>query len=189
MPTVYVTVPADAGADLAAALVERQLAACVHRLPVSTTFRWEGDVVHNDDEVLLLAKTPDRRCEDLIAYVEEEHPYEVPCIEQFDESAAPWSFREWRNRAVDDDWERRLRETMTDRFDPDPATMDAIITTAREARELPSLEDRDWDRPADIAEDIESFSKGHGLRAGWNSWIAVQSGETSHLTVDAGPDE
>ena len=41
---------------LAGALVTERLAACVQLLPITSYFRWEGQVQH-DDEVLLLVKT------------------------------------------------------------------------------------------------------------------------------------
>ena len=34
-------------------------------------------------------------------------------------------------------------------------------------------------------DDIESFSKRFGLRAGWNTWIGIQWTDTSHLYPDS----
>ncbi|WP_255196025.1 divalent-cation tolerance protein CutA [Halorarius litoreus] len=99
MPTAYITAPPEAAADLAERLVEEQLAACVNRLACESTYRWEGEVVH-DDEVVLLAKTTAERYPDLEARVEELHPYEVPCIERFDEAAMLESFAGWRDESV-----------------------------------------------------------------------------------------
>lgn len=75
----YCTCPDDASAaDLAEALVERGLAACVSRLPgVISTYRWQGDIC-NDNEVLLLIKTTSAGFPALEAAVLELHPYEVP---------------------------------------------------------------------------------------------------------------
>jgi periplasmic divalent cation tolerance protein len=99
MPTAYVTAPPSTAADLAAALVEERLAACVNRFECRSTFRWEGEVV-NKDEVVLLAKTTDERYADLEARVEELHPYDVPCVERFDESDALDPFAEWLDDSV-----------------------------------------------------------------------------------------
>ena len=41
-------------------LVEERLAACVNRVACDSVYRWEGEVV-TDDEVVLLAKTTDDR--------------------------------------------------------------------------------------------------------------------------------
>lgn len=46
----------DEADRIAALLVERRLAACVQRLPIRSTYRWQGCVEH-DDEILLLVKT------------------------------------------------------------------------------------------------------------------------------------
>ncbi len=102
MPTVYLTAPPEAAASLATRLVEERLAACVNRVDCESTYRWE-DEVHDESEVVLLAKTTDDRCDDLIARVEEVHPNEVPCIERFDEADVHPSFAEWRADAVASD--------------------------------------------------------------------------------------
>ena len=104
MPTVYVTAPPEAAEDIATALVEDRLAACVNRVDCRSTYRWteaEGgdadgaDAVQRDDEVILLAKTTDDRYDELEARVEELHPYDVPCIERFDESGMLDAYRDW----------------------------------------------------------------------------------------------
>jgi periplasmic divalent cation tolerance protein len=63
---------------LAAALVGEHLAACVNRLPgIHSTYRWQGAVT-TDSEELLLIKTTAARFEALKARVLELHPYELP---------------------------------------------------------------------------------------------------------------
>lgn len=94
MPTVYVTAPPSAAEELARTLVEERLAACVNRLECRSTYRWDGEVV-DEAEIVLLAKTTDERYGDLRARIEELHPYDVPCIERFDETDALDSFDEW----------------------------------------------------------------------------------------------
>lgn len=100
MPTVYVTAPPDAADELAETLVEERLAACVNRLSTTSTYRWEGEV-QRDDEIVLLAKTTDDAYHDLVARVRELHPYDVPCIERFDEDDVLKSFAEWRADSVE----------------------------------------------------------------------------------------
>ncbi|WP_433624283.1 divalent-cation tolerance protein CutA [Halomicrococcus sp. NG-SE-24] len=99
MPTAYVTAPPDAATDIAELLVEERLAACVNRFPCRSVYRWDGDV-HRDEEVVLLAKTTDERWEDLVARIEDAHPYDVPCVERFDESATLDSFGDWVDAEV-----------------------------------------------------------------------------------------
>ena len=100
MPTAYITAPPSAADDLAAALVEERLAACVNRFECHSTFRWEGEVVQ-EDEVVLLAKTTDERYAELEARVEDAHPYDVPCIERFDETGALEAFEAWIAESVE----------------------------------------------------------------------------------------
>ncbi|MFC6953019.1 divalent-cation tolerance protein CutA [Halorubellus litoreus] len=104
MPTAYVTAPPEAAGDLATALVEERLAACVNQLDCRSTYRWtdaeEGsadgeDAIQRDDEVILLAKTTDDRYDELEARVAELHPYDVPCIERFDESGMLDAYGDW----------------------------------------------------------------------------------------------
>lgn len=75
----YCTCPDAASAQkLAEALVGERLAACVNRLPaVASTYRWEGKVVTDSEELLLIKTTADRFAalrERLLAL----HPYELP---------------------------------------------------------------------------------------------------------------
>ena len=100
MPTVYITAPPEAATELAEALVEERLAACVNRFDCRSTFRWDGDVV-SEEEVVLLAKTTDEQYAALESRTEELHPYDVPCIERFDEEAVGPSFGEWVAESVD----------------------------------------------------------------------------------------
>ena len=100
MPTVYVTAPPADAESIANTLVEERLAACVNRLSTTSTYRWEGDI-HHDDEAVLLAKTTDDAYEDLIERLEEIHPHDVPCIERFDEAHVLESFAEWRANTLE----------------------------------------------------------------------------------------
>ena len=75
---VLVTAPEDAAAELARALVGERLAACVNLVPgIHSIYRWKGEV-EEDDEILLVAKTPRDRVEALSERVRELHPSELP---------------------------------------------------------------------------------------------------------------
>jgi len=67
----------DFAKDLASLLVESKLAACIQMCPVSSTNRWKGKVMM-ENEYLLMIKTLTR----LYPLVEKEileiHPYETP---------------------------------------------------------------------------------------------------------------
>lgn len=76
---VLTTCPDETTAEtLSRRLVEERLAACVNRLPgIRSTYWWQG-AVHEDQEVLLMAKTSGDRVATLSARIQELHPYEVP---------------------------------------------------------------------------------------------------------------
>lgn len=100
MPTAYVTAPPDAAETIAETLVDERLAACVNRLSTTSTYRWDGEI-HRDDEAILLVKTTDDAYDALVSRVRELHPYDVPCIERFDEAHVLESFADWRAESVD----------------------------------------------------------------------------------------
>lgn len=100
MATAYITAPPDAAEDLAKALVDERLAACVNRVDCRSVYRWDGDV-YDDEEVILLAKTTDEAYPRLRDRVVELHPHDVPCIERFDEADVLPSFSAWRDDVVE----------------------------------------------------------------------------------------
>lgn len=79
---VFITVPTkEVGKQIATALVQKKLAACVNILPgVNSIYAWEGKV-QDEEEVLLIVKSRSDLFEDrLIPAVKALHPYEVPEI-------------------------------------------------------------------------------------------------------------
>lgn len=75
---VLTTVPKTAADELASRLVEERLAACVNVLaPMTSTYRWKGQVEH-EEECQLIAKTSSLRLADLERRLHELHPYELP---------------------------------------------------------------------------------------------------------------
>ncbi len=76
---VLITAPDEREASrLARALVDERLAACVNLVPgLRSIYRFEGEV-HDEGEVLMIAKTRADRFADLCRRVEALHPYRVP---------------------------------------------------------------------------------------------------------------
>ena len=63
---------------IARELVERRLAACVNLMPpISSVYRWHGDVTREEERMLLI-KTRSDRFAALRDRLLEIHPYEVP---------------------------------------------------------------------------------------------------------------
>lgn len=63
---------------LAREVVERRLAACVNLLPpITSVYRWHGDVTREEERMLLMKTRADRfdALRDLLLEI---HPYEVP---------------------------------------------------------------------------------------------------------------
>jgi periplasmic divalent cation tolerance protein len=71
-----ITTPPDRAREIAEALVERRLVACVNVVPlVHSVYRWQGAVEH-DDEALLVVKTTRAAVASLKDALGELHPYE-----------------------------------------------------------------------------------------------------------------
>lgn len=78
---VLCTAPdADTAAKLAEGLVETRLAACVNVIPgLSSYYRWQGKL-EVEAEVQLVIKTRRGRFDELAAWINANHPYDVPEI-------------------------------------------------------------------------------------------------------------
>lgn len=74
----FVTCPNETVAkELARAMVEQKLAACVNILPhVTSIYSWQGKL-EEDSEVLLMIKTRSSRIPALAEFIRSAHPYEV----------------------------------------------------------------------------------------------------------------
>lgn len=71
---------AEEAADLATALVDQRLAACVSSLAgVVSTYRWQSRVQH-DEEVLVVIKTTQARYEAIERFIQKQTSYELPEI-------------------------------------------------------------------------------------------------------------
>lgn len=91
---------AEAAARLASRLVEARLAACVSVQPgLRSTYRWKGEVV-TEDELLVLIKTSVQRLDELRRVLLEEHPYEVPEFLALDVGEVPEAYAAWLRDAT-----------------------------------------------------------------------------------------
>lgn len=79
---VFITTPTkEAGEQIANALLDGKLAACVNLIsPIRSLYSWEGRI-NTDEETLLVVKTrADLFNDHLVPAVKALHPYEVPEI-------------------------------------------------------------------------------------------------------------
>jgi periplasmic divalent cation tolerance protein len=93
---VLCTAGSDAQArEIARALVERRLAACVNVVPsVCSTYRWKGEIVE-DGEALMIVKTSASRVEEVRRAVRELHSYDTPEVLVLDVSGGDADYLAW----------------------------------------------------------------------------------------------
>ena len=93
---VLCTSPDEASAErIATALVEECLAACVNRIPgIASTYRWQGKVCR-DSEQLLLIKTTRERFDALRGRILALHPYELPEVIAVDIASGSAPYLDW----------------------------------------------------------------------------------------------
>jgi len=84
----------DEARSIAAALVERRLAACAQIASIQSFYTWQG-AVQNDDEFRILIKTTAERYADVEAAILEMHSYDLPAIVAFDFAQAYGPYAEW----------------------------------------------------------------------------------------------
>jgi periplasmic divalent cation tolerance protein len=101
---VLTTVGSEEEAErIAAALVERRLAACVQVLgPIVSTYRWRGEI-ETAREWQCLAKTEARRYEGVETAIRELHSYEEPEIVATPIVAGSAGYLGWVSQNVGDD--------------------------------------------------------------------------------------
>ena len=80
---------------IARTLVEERLAACVNIVPgVASIYRWEG-AVHEDAELLLVAKTSQDRLAALAERLAVIHPYALPELVALTPSGGSARYLDW----------------------------------------------------------------------------------------------
>jgi periplasmic divalent cation tolerance protein len=100
---VFCTCPDEATAErIGSAFVEEHLAACVNRIPgIASTYRWQGKVCR-DNEQLLLIKTTRARFDAVRARLIELHPYELPEVIAVDIALGSAPYLDWIARETAD---------------------------------------------------------------------------------------
>ena len=76
---IFSTVPVMKSREIARALLDRHLVACVNMVPVRSWYRWKGEFC-DDEEHLLILKTRKEMAESVIRELKALHPYEIPEI-------------------------------------------------------------------------------------------------------------
>jgi periplasmic divalent cation tolerance protein len=100
---VLTTIDSEEAAErISAALVERRLAACVQVVgPISSTYRWQGEV-ERAREWMCVAKTTAARYPEVEATIRELHSYEEPEIVATPIVAGSAGYLAWLRHTVSD---------------------------------------------------------------------------------------
>lgn len=77
---VYISIPREEAKEMAKGIVENRLAACTNIVPKIESYFWWDETVQFDEEALLIVKTTQDRFPELMQYVRDNHPYELPEI-------------------------------------------------------------------------------------------------------------
>lgn len=90
----------DEAEMLATELVSRRLAACVNLMgPISSVYRWQGEV-ERSEETLLLIKSTEENAASIAATLRELHSYEVPELLAFTVESGLDAYLNWIAAAV-----------------------------------------------------------------------------------------
>jgi periplasmic divalent cation tolerance protein len=75
---VNVTIPMEKADEMGRAIVEKRMAACVNIIPGLSSYYWSGNQIKAAAEAMLVIKTTPAKLDELVAFVKEHHPYDVP---------------------------------------------------------------------------------------------------------------
>jgi len=93
--TVLVTAPTlEVSKNIAKRLVDRKLVACANMFPITSIFRWKGEI-EEEDEVAILLKIRTEDFDLVKTEVKKLHPYEVPCIVRYEIAEGDRSYLDW----------------------------------------------------------------------------------------------
>jgi periplasmic divalent cation tolerance protein len=85
---------ADEARTIIRAVVEARLAACGQTWPITSCYRWQGDVADGDEHLLLL-KTLAVHFDAICEVIRSHHSYELPAIAAIPVSHAGPGYIEW----------------------------------------------------------------------------------------------
>jgi periplasmic divalent cation tolerance protein len=80
-------------------LVEEHLAACANIFPITSIFRWKGNI-DEANEFGIIVKTRTDKMKDIEKRVKEIHSYEVPCVVSFKIEDGSIDYLKWINDSV-----------------------------------------------------------------------------------------
>lgn len=75
-------------------LLNEKLIACANLFPITSTYHWKGSI-ETAQEIVAILKTRIEHWDAVKKYIEENHPYETPCIIKLVEVEANDSYASW----------------------------------------------------------------------------------------------
>lgn len=105
---VYITTKdKEEARSIGRTLVEEKLTACVNIIDsMEAIYRWEGEI-RQENECILIAKTPYHNVKELTERVKELHSYDCPCIislqlteQEGNEAYQQWLIRETQKKEI-----------------------------------------------------------------------------------------
>ncbi len=92
---IYITASDfDEARRIARTIVQEKLGACANIYPITSIYRWHGDI-EEEGEYALLIKTKTELVDKAASRVRDLHSYETPCIVSFRIDAGDQSYLNW----------------------------------------------------------------------------------------------
>lgn len=92
---VYTTTNTKKNArEISKALLDAKLAACIQSFPMSSTYEWQGELVE-DEELLMLIKIKASDYDDVERLIRESHDYDVAEVLMTDVRKGNPAYLEW----------------------------------------------------------------------------------------------
>ena len=90
----------ESAKQIAAALIEARLAACVQLFPIESMYNWQGKLC-NDSETVMFIKSRTELFDKIAATIKENHTYEVPEIIQIPITDGLPDYLKWIDDSVE----------------------------------------------------------------------------------------
>jgi periplasmic divalent cation tolerance protein len=100
---VLVTAPGNKAEEMSHKIIGNGLAACVNIIDnVKSIYKWKGEIA-SSRESLLIIKTATKKVENLIKFIKEDHPYEIPEVISMDISEGNPDYLNWIDESTKSD--------------------------------------------------------------------------------------
>ena len=97
---IYITTgDIDEARNIGRKLVEEGLVACANIFPITSIFRWKGNI-DEANEFGIMLKTRSDKVKKIEAIVKKIHSYEIPCIVSFNIDEGSAEYLKWINESM-----------------------------------------------------------------------------------------